>query len=80
MLPARVITHYGIIVTIREHIVTLYAAVCADVAISIQEPSYLGIIIPCLQVVESRFGIVVIPAISERVNLSYRACKRAGNA
>ena len=67
-----VISHNRIIITIRIHIVTRQSRSGADIPIRIQEPSPLGVIVPALQIVKPRIGIVVVSPVPEGI-------KRADN-
>lgn len=58
----------GIIATIREHIVTHDAAIGADDAVGIQEPTHLRVIVTAIEVIELRLCVVVISAKSKRVD------------
>ena len=51
-----------------------------SINIRIQEPANLGIIIPALEIVQSCFGIVIIPTIAEGVRFAYGIRLRAADA
>ena len=74
-----VISHNRIIITIRIHIVTRQSRSGADIPIRIQEPSPLGVIVPALQIVKPRIGIVVVSPVPEGIkradNLLLNRCR-----
>ena len=74
-----VISHNRIIITIRMHIVTQQSRSGADIPIRIQEPSPLGVIVPALQIVKPRIGIVVVSPVPEGIkradNLLLNRCR-----
>ena len=62
--------HHGIILAIRKHIVTEEALACCYIAVCIYPSLYLRVIVPAITVVQSRFGVVEVSAISERISMS----------
>ena len=48
--------------------------------IRIQEPARLGVIIPALEVIKPCFGIVIIPAVTKRIQHPDRIRKAARDA
>ena len=48
------------------------------VAIGIYKPADLRVVVPCLEIIEPRLGIVNIPSIPERVEIAQRTRQRAG--
>ena len=48
--------------------------------IRINPPTNLRIIIPAVEVVQTRFGIIIIPTIAEGVRFAYGFCLRAADA
>ena len=66
-LPTRVGIHHRIVTTIRIHIVAYEVAVGIHMAIRIDKPTNHGIIIPTLQVIETRLPIVIVTAIEEGI-------------
>ena len=68
-MSRRIKIHYWIVAAIRIQIVSRERTVITQIidCIRIQEPSPLGIIIPALQIIQPRFGIVVVPAVTEGV-------------
>ena len=73
-----IISHNRIIITIRIHIVTRQSRSGADITIRIQEPSPLRVIVPALQIVQPRIGIVVVPPVPEGVQRADNLLLRRG--
>ena len=63
----------GIISAIREHICPNKALPSACVAVRIDEPPVRGVIVAGLEIIETGFCIVVVPAIAERVLVGHGA-------
>ena len=57
------------VVAIRKHIGPNKSLPCAGIAIRIDESSVYWVIVSALQVIESGFAIVIVSAISERIDL-----------
>ena len=66
-------THNDSVPAIREHITPQDALAGACKRICVDEPSDLGIIVPALQVIQPRLGIVVVPPIPNGVDACHRA-------
>ena len=60
--------HNGIVATICKHIVTNNVAISIQITIRIKKPSPFGIIVSALQIIPSGLYIVIVSAVSERVN------------
>ena len=63
-----------IITTICKHIVADEALSGAGITVRINEPANLGVIVAALEIVEAGFGIVIVAAVAERVNLCEVTC------
>ena len=67
-ITGRICTVHGVITAIREEIevgcrvVEVYASVCGN------KSTYRRIIVSALEIIESRFAVVVVPAIAYRIN------------
>ena len=70
----KVLALHRIIVTIREHVVTQEALSRGGEGIGADKPADGGVIIAALEVVEARFGIVIVASIPERID----RCEVAG--
>jgi len=66
-IPARVDKHNRIVVAVSEEI-TLQAAVGAEDGIGAEEPADIGVVVSGVEVVPSRFHVIVVPTIAERVH------------
>ena len=55
-----------------------YALTGGNIDIRIQEPADLGVVVTALQVVQSSFFVIHIPAVAERVEIAQRIRQRAG--
>lgn len=62
---------YRIIVAIRIHIYIQEAAAGLKISVRVQEPMRHRIVISCHQVIKLSFLVVIIPSITERVQISY---------
>ncbi len=72
---------YRIVPTIRKCVVSQHTLAGGEVDVCGDEAAELGVIVPALEVVPTRFGIVDIPPITERVVKPDRVCQgaRCGN-
>lgn len=73
-MTKRIKPYHRIITTISKGVISQNAAIRTNHAVGVEESSHLGIVVSRLQVVEPGFGVVVIPAIAERVILSECGC------
>ena len=64
---------YGIIVAISEHIKSGKSLACACIAIRVDKPANFGVIITALEIIETRFSVVVVTAVAQRINFSHAA-------
>ena len=68
---SRWITHYNrIVVTVSKHVVSCENSIRANNPIRIDKTFDLGIIIPGIEVIPSCFGIIIIPAIPDGINVA----------
>ena len=72
--PSRVDMVDRVVVTIREHVVPQEALPRRGKGVGAHKPADGGVIIAALEVIESRFGIVVIAAVAEGID----RCEVAG--
>lgn len=56
-----------VIVAIRKHVIAKNSLPCAGVAVGIDKPAGLGIVIPGIEVVKPGLGIIVIAPVAEGV-------------
>ena len=75
---AVIIPIHRIISAIRPHISAKHALPGGHVNVRRNKPANLGVIIPCRQVVQPGFGIVVVASITEGIVRAQRACQGAG--
>ena len=68
-IACRIGKHNRIVVAVSEEIIPLQAAVGAEDGIRTEEPADVGVIVSGVQVVPSRFHVVVVPSVSERVDI-----------
>ena len=59
---------HRVVQAIGKHIVSENALPCRYIPIRIDKPSHFGVIIPAVEVVQSRFGVVVISAVAQGVD------------
>ena len=71
-------TYYRIIRAIRPHISAKHTLPGGHVNIRRNEPANLGVIVPCHQVVQPGFGVVIIASVTEGIVCAQRACQGAG--
>ena len=70
-ITGRISTVHGIITAIREEIevggrvVEVYASVCGN------KSTDRGIVIPTSQIIKPRLAVVVVPAVTYRINYAY---------
>ena len=72
-MAIRVNTIRRIIVAVCKHIKSGKAVTGAYIAVRIDEPANLGVIVTALEIIEACFGIVIVAAVAERVDLSHAA-------
>ena len=72
-MTIRIYTHSRIILTIRKHIEPQQSGSRAAIAIRIDEPLHNRVVISALQVIEPGFGVVVVAAVAERVQIGVAA-------
>ena len=65
---------YRAVFTVRKHIVPQEALAGAGVAVSVEESAEGGVVVSGLQVIEARFGVVVVAAVAQGVD----GCQAAG--
>ena len=65
---------YRVVPAVRKHIVPQEALAGAGVAVSVEESAEGGVVISGLQVIEARFGVVVVTAVAQGVD----GCQAAG--
>ena len=68
-IACRIGKHHRIVVAVSEEIIPLQAAVCAEDGIRAEEPADGGVVVSAVEVVPSRFHVVVVPSVSERVDV-----------
>ena len=78
-MPNRIIIIYGIIQAIRKHIAALQALSGADEDIRADEPSEFRAVITCVQIVQSRFVIVVVPTVAEGILCAHGVAAGVGH-
>ena len=66
-IACRIGKHNRIVVAVSEEIIPLQAAVGTEDGIGRQEPADVGVVVSGVEIVPSRFHVVVVPTISERV-------------
>ena len=62
-----------VIVAIRKHVIAKNSLPCAGVAVGIDKPAGLGIVISALQIVKPGFGIVVVSPVPQGIDLGHAA-------
>ena len=67
-IPTRIGKHNRIVVAVSEKIIPLQAAVGAEDGIRAEEPADGGVVVSAVEVVPSRFHVIVVPTIAERVH------------
>ena len=60
-----------VIVAIRKHVIAKNSLPCAGVAVGIDKPAGLGIVISALQIVKPGFGIVIVSTIPQGIDLGH---------
>ena len=60
---------YRIIIAVGIHIITQYALSCRDVAVRVNKPMRLRVVVTRLQEVEACLGIVVVASVPYRVDV-----------
>ena len=64
--------HHWIIATVCEEIEAVYfGGLYVAYVVGVYEPAYRRVIVAAVQVVKTGFGIVIIPAIAEGIELCY---------
>ena len=71
-MSIRIESVHRIVVAIREHIATDEALTGGDEAIRVDKPADLRIVIPALQIIESRLFVVVVAAVTNGVDSRQR--------
>ena len=66
----RIAKGYRIVVTVSKHVVSCENSIRANNPIRIDKTFDLGIIIPGIEVIPSCFGIIIIPAIPDGINVA----------
>ena len=57
--------------TINKHVVTKNTLTCRNILIRINESASYGVIISALEIIKSRFGIIVVASVANWVKRSY---------
>ena len=73
-MPIRVNTIRRIIVAVCKHIKSGKALPGAGVAIRVDKSADFGVVVAGLEIIETRFGVVIVTTITERVNLCEVTC------
>ena len=73
-IACRIGKHNRIVVAVSEEIIPLQAAVGTEDDIGRQEPADVGVVVSGVEVVSSRFHVIVVPTISERVDVGDVRC------
>ena len=66
-MPARVSIHHRIIATVSIHIITEQTLTCGNKTVGRDKPTKHGVVVSGIKVIEIRFAIVVITAVTEGV-------------
>ena len=70
-VSAWIISIYRLIPTVREHVRPEDALPCAGKCVRVDEPAYLGVIVPALEVVESHLLVEIVPPVADRVDVGH---------
>ncbi len=62
-----------VIVAIRKHVIAKNSLPCAGVAVGIDKPTNSSVVIPALEIIEIRVGIIVVPTVPQRVDFRHAA-------